>query len=163
MKRYLAVVALLLASCLPSVLTPAYSPEGAASTGSFALQVSGALTRSLSGVGYTTDLGEPRRGITISLGVNEGIAPCVLSMAFIRELRVTSYASFVPGSSPGERSFSNALYCGGDGWTLADSSGTLNVTRADKRIVGQFALRLSSELDGSVVVRGRFNLENPGA
>lgn len=162
MKRLLTLLAVLLSSCLPLVATPAYSPEGAASTGQFTLRVSGAIARNLSGVGYTTDLSAPSTGITVSMGVNEGMLPCVLSLAFDRELRVATYTSFVEGSRPGELSFSNALYCNGDAWTIADASGTLNVTQAEARIVGQFSLRLTSERDGSVVmVQGSFNLENP--
>lgn len=164
MKRLILLLAVLLSSCLPSVTTPAYSFEGAASTGQFTLQIGGAIARNLTGVGYTTDLSDPSTGITISMGVNEGMLPCVLSFAFDRQLQVANYTSFVEGSRPTELSFSNALYCNGDAWTIADASGTLSVTRADERLVGQFSLRLTSERDGSVVaVQGRFNLANPRA
>jgi hypothetical protein len=162
MRRFLILATLLLNSCLPSVITPAYSTEGAASTGSFTFTTSGALMRQLSGTGYTTVLSEPSTGITLNLGVNEGMTPCVVSFAFARELRVASYVSFVPDSIPTELSFSSVLYCDGHAWTLPDASGTLEVTRADRRLAGQFAVRLTSERDGSVVVvRGRFNLRNP--
>ncbi len=164
MKRYFVLVILLLSSCLPSVATPAYSVEGAASTGSFTFTTRGAVVRQLSGAAYTTELGEPSTGITINMGVNEGTTPCVVSLAFVRELQVATYMSFVPGSSPGELSFSSALNCAGDAWTVADRSGTLSVTQADERLVGQVTLRLVSDHGGGeVTVQGRFNLENPKA
>lgn len=164
MRRYFLLVALLLSSCLPNVVTPAYSAEGASSTGSFTLTIRGAVARQLSGTAYTTELGAPSSGVTINMGVNEGVSPCVVSLAFLRALRVATYSSFVDGTRPTELSFSSALNCAGEAWTVADGSGRLEVNRADERLVGRFSLLLiSEELGNRVQVLGRFNLVNPRA
>lgn len=164
MRRCFALFALLLAACAPSVATPAYSAEGAATTGTFAFAANGGVVRQLSGTAYTTVYGEPSTGFALSMGVNEGTAACVVSLAFVRPLQIATYRSFVPGSSPTTLSFSSALNCAGGAWTAADASGRLEVMRADGRLVGRFDLLLTSAERGDRTrVRGRFDVANPNA
>ena len=138
MNRSFVLFALLLAACAPTVATPAYSSEGAATTGTFSLAANGGVVRQLSGEAYTTVPDEPGSGLTLSMGVNEGGVACVVSLAFARELQVATYRSFVPGAAPNSLSFSSALNCAGGAWTVADPSGRLEVTQADGRLVGRF-------------------------
>ena len=164
MKRYFVFFTLLLAACAPTVATPAYSSEGAATTGTFSLAANGGVVRQLSGEAYTTVPDEPGSGLTLSMGVNEGGVACVVSLAFVRELQVATYRSFVAGSEPNSLSFSSALNCAGGAWTVADPSGRLEVTQADGRLVGRFDLLLTSPGRGDVTrVRGRFDVANPNA
>lgn len=162
MRRTVALLTLLLAACAPTVATPAYSTEGAATTGTFAFSAGGGVVRQLRGEAYTTVYGEPSTGLAISMGVNEGGAACVVSLAFVRALQVATYRNFVEGTVPSSLSFSSALNCAGGAWTVADPSGRLEVTRADARLAGRFDLLLTSEGRGdSVRVRGRFDVANP--
>lgn len=164
MKRYLAFFALVLTACAPTVATPAYSSEGAATTGTFSFAANGGVVRQLGGEAYTTVPDEPGSGLTLSMGVNEGGTACVVSLAFVRPLQVATYRSFVPGGVPNSLSFSSALDCAGDAWTVADPSGRLEVTEAGGRLVGRFDLLLTSAERGDRVrVRGRFDVANPNA
>ena len=162
MKRYFVLFALFLAACAPTVATPAYSSEGAATTGTFSLAANGGVVRQLSGEAYTTVPDEPGSGLTLSMGVNEGGVACVVSLAFARELQVATYWSFVPNSAPNSLTFSSALHCAGGAWTVADASGRLEVTQAGVRLAGRFDLLLTSPGRGDVTrVRGRFEVANP--